>query len=232
MALIKFSGIVSEARGSIGGTVFSRNRSGAYIRSRTKPTNPNTSAQQAVRAVMAFLTNRWSQDLTAVQRTAWNLYGASVVMLNGLGENINLSGFNHYIRSNSILKRTANTLVDDGPTIFEIPDADPTLAITASEATQLISVVFDDSLAWANETDGWLWTFQGTPQNAQRNFFNGPWKALSSVAGDDKTPPVTPDDQSAVFAVAEGQRDWIYARIQMADGRISQPFRADTFVAA
>ncbi len=232
MALIKFSGIVSDARGSIGGTVFSRNRGGAYIRSRTKPINPNTPGQQEVRAVMAFLTNRWSQNLTATQRDAWNLYAASVVMQNGLGESINLTGFNHFIRSNSILQRTGNTVVNDGPTIFEIPDADNTLAVTASEATQLLSVVFDDSLAWANEADGYLWTFQGTPQNAQRNFFGGPWRALSSIAGDAKTPPTTPDDQSAVFAIAEGQRDWIYARIQRADGRLSQPFRADTFVAA
>lgn len=232
MAIIKFGGGITEMRGSIAGNVFSRNRYGAYVRSRTKPINPNTALQQAVRAGLASLTVRWASTLTPAQRTAWNLYAANVVMLNKLGENMNLSGFNHYIRSNTVANMVPYPLVDDGPVVFEIPEQDPTLAVTASEATQVLTIAYDDTLDWATEDLAYMFFFQGTPQNAQRNFFGGPWRFIGSVAGVDPGPPVEPHAAAAAFAIAEGQRDWVYARIQRADGRISQPFRADTIIAA
>lgn len=232
MALIKFGGGITEMRGSIAGNTFSRNRSGAYVRAKTKPINPNTAAQQLVRTALAQLTVRWSQTLTTVQRAAWNLYGGNVVMTNKLGESINLSGFNHYIRSNTILLQTANAIVDDGPTIFEIPNQDTLLSITASAATQVISVAFDDTLGWLDETEAHMFTFQGNPQNGQRNFFGGPWRLMATIDGDDTVPPTTPDAQAVIVPIAENQRQWIYARIIRADGRLSQPFRADVVVAA
>ncbi len=232
MALIKLGAMVADARGSIGGTVFSRNRYGAYVRNKTKPINPNTALQQEVKASLAFLTDRWSQTVTAAQRTAWDLYAASVVMTNKLGESINLSGFNHYIRSNLALKRAGRTLVDAGPVIFEIPDADPTFAVTGSEATQELTFTYDATLAWDTETGGYIFFYQGTPQNPQRNFFGGPWRFIGLIAGADGAPVASPAVNPAIFAIAEGQRQWVYARISRADGRLSAPFRADVFVAA
>lgn len=232
MALIKFGGGITEMRGSMAGNTYSRNRYGAYLRARTKPINPNTAGQQAIRAALAFLTDRWAQTLTAVQRAAWNLYGANVVMTNKLGESINLSGFNHYIRSNVALKRSALTVADAGPTVFEVPAADPALAITASEAAQTISVTFDNTMAWADEDSAYLWLYQGNPQNAQRNFFGGPWQIMDLVVGVNGAPPASPKVSAAVIPIAELQRQWIYARIQRADGRLSEPFRADCFVGA
>jgi len=232
MALVKYGGGIVGISGSIAGNTHARNRFGNYIRSRTKPVNPNTAAQQSIKASMAALTTRWAQTLTAAQRTAWNLYGASVAMKNRLGETVNLTGFNHYIRSNSWLQHVGGTLVDAAPTIFELPGQDPTLAVTASEATQILSVAYDDSLAWDNEDDGFLIVYQGQPQNAQRNFFNGPWKELDNVAGATAAPVASPLAAAAVFAIAEGQRLWVYARILLADGRLSEKFRADAFCAA
>jgi len=232
MALVKFGGGITQMTGSIGGTTFARNRYGNYARARTKPTNPNTANQQAVRSTLASLPDRWAQTLDAAQRTAWNLYGSNVVMTNKLGEAMQLSGFNHYIRSNAILKRLALTLVDDGPVIFEIPDADPTFAITASEATQNIIATFDNTLAWSIEDNGLLCMFQGQPQNAQRNFFAGPWRLWTAVQGIAPGGAVSPKEAPATFATAEGQHLWAYARILRADGRLSAPFRDDVLVGA
>lgn len=232
MALVRYGGGIVQMSGSIAGDTFARNRYGNYSRARTKPVNPNSSGQQAVRAALAQLTTRWGQTLTAVQRTAWNLYGSNVAMKNRLGETINLTGFNHYIRSNSNLIRAGESIVDDGPTIFELPEVDGTIAITASEATQQYSISFDDTLAWANETGAFIFVFQGMPQNPQRNFFNGPWFYRGHIDGDDGVPPVSPSVHAVTFAIAEGQHLWMYFRVLRADGRISEPFRDDTFCAA
>ncbi|MBW7992805.1 MAG: hypothetical protein FVQ84_22685 [Planctomycetes bacterium] len=230
--LIRFGAGILAMSGSIGGVTHARNRSGAYQRARTKPINPNTARQIAVRSAVTLLSARWADTLTSVQRTAWGLYADSIAMKNKLGETIFLSGFNHYIRSNVILVQSGNTVIDDGPTVFELPEKDPTMAITASEAAQQISVSFDNTLPWANETGGFLFTFQGSPQNAQRNFFIGPWRAMTQIIGDDSIPPTSPSVQPVSFAIAAGQRQWIYARISRLDGRLSERFFADIFSAA
>lgn len=232
MALVKFGGGITAMSGSMAGNTFAKNRYGFYVRARTKPVNPNTARQQAVRASLAELTARWAQILTANQRTAWNLYGSNVVMKNKLGESINLSGFNHYLRSNAWLARMGGTIVDDGPVIFEIPATDPAFSATASEATQQITWGYDDTMDWANETDSWLLLYQGQPQNAQRNFFDGPWRQCSQLQGVTGAPPASPLITGVVFAIAETQHLWGYARILRADGRLSEVFRADCFCAA
>lgn len=232
MALVKFGGGITEMRGSIAGNVFSRNRYGAYVRARTVPVNPNTARQQAVKAAIATLTDRWPNILTAVQRTAWNLYASSVGMKNKLGETIFLSGFNHFIRSNVTRETGPTVLIDDGPVVFELPAQDPTLAVTCSEATQVLTIAFDDTMAWAVEDGSFIFFFQGKPQNAQRNFFDGPWRFINYLGGVDPGGPIEPHAEIGPFAIAEGQHQWIYARISRADGRLSEPFRAQTFCAA
>jgi hypothetical protein len=143
-----------------------------------------------------------------------------------------LTGYNHFIRSNVISRMIPYPLTSAGPTVFEIPAQDPTLAVTLSEATQILTIVYDAPMDWAVEDGSYMFFFQGKPQNPQRNYFGGPWRLIGSVAGIDPGGPVTPHAGAAQFAVAEGQRQWIYARIMRADGRLSEPFRADAFCAA
>lgn len=226
MALVRYGAGVVQMSGSIAGTTFARNKSGNYARARTTPVNPSSDRQESVRASIAALSDRWSNTVTAVQRTAWNLYASSVAMKNRLGEVIFLSGYNHYLRSNSILKLIGETEIDAGPVIFELPEQDPLFAFTASEAAQTIDYVFDPALDWANEVGGFLVKFQGKPQNAQRNFFAGPWRHHGTIDGAAE-PPSSPDSEDTPpFAIAEGQGQWCYGRILRADGRLSEPFVA------
>lgn len=232
MALVKFGGGIIQMTGSIAGNTYARNRYGNYVRARTKPVNPNTDLQNTIRAALATLSTRWAQTLDADQRTAWNLYASSVAMKNRLGESIYLSGYNHYIRSNMILLQAGLALVDNGPTVWELPAHDPTFAIVADDSAQTISVTFNNALAWAIEDGGYMFVFQGSPQNPQRNFFNGPWRLMDFITGDDDPAPTSPDIMPVVFVVTELQHQWCYARIIRADGRLSEPFRADTFCIA
>lgn len=232
MALVKYGGGIIQMSGSVAGNTHARNRYGNYIRARTKPTNPNTALQVSIRAAIAYLVERWAETLTAAQRAAWNLYASSVTMKNKLGESIKLSGFNHYIRSNAIITMKGGSPTDDGPTVFELPAHDPTLSIAASEGTQLLNFSFDTGMAWATEAGAYLQCFQGTPQNAQRNFFGGPWRWIMGLPGVDPAGAASPAAITAIFAISEGQRQWVYCRIQRADGRLSETFRADCIVAA
>lgn len=232
MALVKYGGGIVSMSGKMAGNVHARNKGGDYIRSWKKPINPNSARQQAVRAALAFCTDRWAQTLTAAQRLAWNVYAAGVAMTNRLGDTIHLSGFNHYIRSNVPYKVVFGATIDAGPGILELPAQDPTFATTASEATQWFSITHDVLLDWTTEDGAAMFIYQGLPQNAQRNFFAGPWRYMANIAGAAGGAAPSPSDHAAVMIIAELQHLWLYARIIRADGRLSEPFRADCFCAA
>ena len=232
MALVKYGGGIIEMRGAIAGNVYSRNSGGNYVRAKTTPINPNTSRQQTARNALNALVARWNNILTAAQRTAWNLYASSVTVLNRLGESVNISGFNHYVRSNHWLQTQGGTIVDAAPTTFTLGETDGTFAITVSAATQLASVTFDTGLDWVDLDDGWFVVFGGTPKNAGVEFFDGPWRYGGSEQGDSGTPPTSPFTFTWPFVVVEGQKVWAYARILEGDGRISSPFRAQIAVSA
>ena len=232
MALVKYGGGIVQMSGSIAGNTFARNRYGNYVRARTKPINPNTELQQAVRAAVALMSEHWASGLSDANRTAWNLYADSVAMKNKLGETVKLSGYNHFCRSNSVLARFGGTLINAGPVVFELPEKDPTFAVTISEAAQQVSCAYDDGLDWADENGAFIYFYGGTPQNGQRNFFDGPWRYMGGIAGVNGAPPASPQLFAPPFVCSAGQRLWVYARIFRADGRISKKFRADCIVAA
>jgi len=243
MALVKYGGGIIQMSGSIAGSTFARNRFGNYARAKTKPVNPNScghsllgvddSVSQAhVRAALAMLTARWSQVVTSAQRTAWNLYAASVSMKNRLGEAVNLTGFNHYIRSNAACAAAGYTLVDAGPTVFELPEKDPSIIVVPAAGTQACALTFDDTMEWVDEDGAALLIWQGRPQNPQRNYFGGPWIGMKDKGGSSASPKTSPESFSALCTFAEGQKIWYKFRIIRADHRLSEPFFANGIATA
>lgn len=70
MAKIKFGMMMTDARGKLGGQVFSKNKGGAYVRTKVTPTNPQTTFQSSARALFGQISQAWS-NLTDTQRAAW-----------------------------------------------------------------------------------------------------------------------------------------------------------------
>lgn len=71
MAKIKWGALVTDGRGKLGGHVLSKNRAGAYIRTKVTPDNRQTTYQTRVRNIFALITTAWSA-LTSAQISAWN----------------------------------------------------------------------------------------------------------------------------------------------------------------
>jgi hypothetical protein len=221
MASVKFGGGVLDARGSIGGQTFSRNSFGAYIRSRVVPTNPNTARQQAVRAAVSYLVDRWTSTLTPAQREAWALYAANISMLNKLGESIKLSGFNHFVRSNAPRKQALVAVVDDAPTEMILPAAAPEAIITVSVA-DAYDVTFDNAEDWANENGAYMLCYAGQPVGPGRSYLSGPFRYVGKVAGDSVAPPASPATLAGSgWPRAADNQCLMYHRISRADGRLS-----------
>lgn len=232
MALIKLGGGVSDIRGSIGGTVFSKNRYGSYTRNRTIPVDPGSTAQTKIRSVMGQIRNAWFSTLTAAQRTDWATYAQNVSISNRLGESIKLTGWNMFCRTNAALLYNDKAIIAAAPTNFSLAEQDSTLTITVSEADQEVSIAFDDAMDWAGETGAYLLLYVSRPQNPTVNYFKGPYKIAAALAGATAVPLTSPQVAAVPFAVVAGQKVFAQARILRADGRLSEPFRVNCVGAA
>lgn len=230
--LVKFGGMIVDGRGSIAGNTYSRNRSGPYVRARTTPVNPKSARQSAIRAIIASVAAAWSDTLTTVQRAAWAVFAAAVPATNKLGETIFLSGFNQFVKTNVAAINGGNPQLAVAPIVMELPGEDTDFAATIDAGTGLISIVFDDARDWLDEDLGLMIVEMGLPKTAGTGFFDGPWRHAGVIAGDSVAPPTTPDSSLSVpFSVGDGQKVWVRAKIQRADGRLSDWFRDDTIVA-
>jgi hypothetical protein len=230
MGLVRFGNGVVQISGSIGGTVFARNSSGNYARARTKPVNTRTILQTNVRGYIGLLTQRWHDVVTATQRGAWATYAAAVNMKNKLGESIKISGFNHYIRVNTVRLQLGQSKCDAGPTTLSLPEKDPNFAVSASVVTQKLSIVWDDTLPWTDITASVLGVWMGRPQLATRNYFSGPWKKAGSIPGNQTSPTLV----DAPMTLVLGQKVWVYGRVATGptDSRLSEPMIAQCTVGA
>lgn len=220
----------TQISGSIGGTVWSHNRFGAYKRNRSIPVNPNTDRQVAVRNAVRALMVAWENTLTQPQRDAWEVYADNVPWQNRLGQSVKLTGSNMYVRTNTILLQLGKTRIDVAPVIFTLAAAELALSVTASEATQQLTIAYDDGEPWANEAGAFQFFFMGLPQNANKTFFGAPFRYINLADG--ATPAVSPGIFAAPFPFAEGQRIWVQSRIIRADGRLSTFARVNFLGAA
>lgn len=93
----KWGSFIVDGRGKIGGHVASKNASGAYIRTKVTPTNPQSTAQSLVRSILAAASQAWS-GLSESQRLAWNAAVQAYSGTNIFGDIVNPSGKNLYTR--------------------------------------------------------------------------------------------------------------------------------------
>lgn len=121
MALFTPGPAVAAVSGSVGGTVFSHNKGGMYMRNRSIPTNPSTLAQQNTRARLATMSTAW-QTLTDDQRQAWEEYGRQNPTPNALGNPTIKSGSNWHIALNSRILQASGTIITVPP-VVAAPDA-------------------------------------------------------------------------------------------------------------
>jgi len=230
MAIFTSGGGVAAISGSVGGTTFSRNRGGSYMRTRAIPVNPNTTFQQEIRSLVATLTSYWLNGLTEDQRAAWDTYALNVELPNALGQPRNVGGLAMFVRSNVPRLQASHVdfpQVDDAPVVFNMGDYTLPSLGNASEATQTAALAFTNTDDWAGEDEAGLLFYGSRAQNPSINYFKGPYRFAHAIKGDVATPPTTPASITWPFPFADTQRIFAFMRVTRADGRLSSPFRLE-----
>lgn len=140
MAKIKLGAIVVDMRGKLGGHVFAKNRGGNYMRTKTTPVNPQTTAQTNVRSIFAGITSNWS-SLTEAQRESFNSKVSDYGKTNVFGDLKNPSGKALYQRLNQNLALTGQTQITVCPSPAAVPAISNASGIAYGE-TQSINLSY------------------------------------------------------------------------------------------
>lgn len=136
----KFGSIVVDGRGKLGGHVYSKNRGGAYVRTKVTPVNPQTSAQLAVRGNFTILSQGW-RSLSEADRTAWNGAVENFQRTDIFGDIKKPSGINLYMRLNQNLLNAGGTIISTPPAPGTTPSA-VTFSAAPDSSPQAFSLVF------------------------------------------------------------------------------------------
>lgn len=118
--LIKWGALVVDGRGKLGGHVASKNKGGNYLRTKVTPNNPQTIAQNNVRAIFGSLSSQWSA-LTESQRESFNSLVDSYAKTNIFGDLKSLTGKALFQKLNQTLVLAGESVLTTCLPPLEIP---------------------------------------------------------------------------------------------------------------
>lgn len=181
---VKFGSLVTDGRGKIGGHVLSKNRGGAYMRTKVTPINPQTAAQSAVRGTLTSLSQSW-RALTIAQITAWNNAVQNFQSTDIFGDIKKPSGINLYVKLNSNLAFAGETTVLVDPPALTTSPTFVTISATATAGTPSLSIVFGPSPVPADTT----YVVEATaPQSPGKSFLKNQYRKIGIRATAGTTP--------------------------------------------
>lgn len=178
----KFGMVVVAGSGKIGGHVASRNRAGAYFRTKVTPVNPQSSAQLAVRNRLGTRSQAW-RGLTDTQRAAWNAAVAAFAKTDIFGDLKNPSGFNLYNALNNNLVTVGTAAI----TVPPQPAAVSTVSVTSispAAGTGLIPMVLSGAVPAATAVK----VFATAPQSPGVSFVKSEYRLITTLPAATATP--------------------------------------------
>lgn len=229
MAKILFTAVVADMRGKLAGTVFSKNKGGAYARTKVTPTNPQTLAQNGVRAVLTGFSQGW-RGLTQAARDSWDAAVGSFPRTNVFGSPKTLSGHQLYVSLNSQLSAAGASSIGTPPVPTGAPAVN-SLSGSAAAGAGTFTAAFDPDPVPADSALIIDATAQVSP--GKKNLSNL-YRQIQVEAAADASPADIATAYVAKFgSLIEGQKIGLRARIVNTDtGEVSGQVTAEVIVAA
>jgi hypothetical protein len=113
MARIIYGGLVTEIKGSMGGTTFQSNRYGFTVKNKANVSKSGTQDQALQKVRLQGLSRQWA-SLTDAERASWNSYATTYPTRSAKNPTAYLSGYNLFLRYNQnfMMTEPANILAE------------------------------------------------------------------------------------------------------------------------
>lgn len=226
---MKFGAIVVDGRGKIGGHVASKNRAGAYLRTKVTPVNPQSSYQLGVRSRFTGLSQGW-RGLTQVQRDAWNAAVSDFARTDIFGDLKNPTGFNLYQRLN-------NNLSIIGEAAISVPPLPAAVGVVTIESIAVAAGAGTMTfvMAAAVPANTQVKVFATSPQSAGKSFVKSEYRLVAVLP----SATATPYDLAAEYVTKFGSvgiaGQKVFVKLEAVNettGQVGTPSQASGIVAA
>ena len=180
---IKWGMMMTDGRGKLGGQVASKNRSGAYVRTKVTPVNPQSLSQSGVRANFSAVSALW-RGLTDNNRASWNEAVNNWQRTDIFGDLKTPSGFNLFMRLCTPLQNAFGYVITAqyAPTPVEMPALSAVTAtyVTGTEALDLVTTVENEL-----DLDQYVYNIYATaPQSAGKSYVKNAFRQIGWVEAD------------------------------------------------
>lgn len=189
MANIKWGMMIVDGRGKLGGHVLTKSRSGATVRTKVTPSNPQTSYQGYVRSIFGQVSSAWA-GLAETSRSSWNQAVANFSKTNAFGDIYLPSGKNLFTSLNSLALQCGSALQETAPAVV------PIIPIVAEDARVILPNPSDPlstgeigiTLQGYVQTTGFVTFVEATPpMSAGRYNFKGSYRRIGIYTTDIQT---------------------------------------------
>ena len=216
--------MMTDARGKLGGQVFSKNRAGAYVRTKVTPVNPRTAAQQLSRNILGALSASWS-GLTEAQRRAWNGAVEDWQKTDVFGDLRKPTGKNLFTSLNKELVQSGQAQILTPPDKVVIPDIQLVGLYIATDNGEI-------EYETAGDSTGFVLQFSATPAMSQgTSFIDDKLRVISYLPGSDGSTLPQANVYSEKFgAPAPGANIWGQVKVVAPNGQTSVPVRLKALV--
>lgn len=206
--------MIVDGRGKLGGHVLSKNRSGAYARTKVTPVNPQTSFQLAARTLLTAYSQAWAA-LTQAERNLWNGAVQAFARTNIFGDIVNPTGKNLFSRLAINVSLTGGTPATEPPLVTSAGDIVAGTVIAVNGGAKSVTYTSDTTPDFVQ-----VWV---TPsQSVGKKFVKNQYRLLVTQAPG-ASPIVFTTAYNARFGdVTTGQRLWVKLVPMNADGIVGQ----------
>lgn len=229
MAKIKFGMMMTDARGKLGGQVFSKNRGGAYVRTKVTPSNPQTADQVAQRALLSSASQSW-RGLTEAERESWNGAVSNYSSTNVFGDIINPTGAQLHTKININVALAGGSVVTTPPLPIGI-SSPAGVSVTADASTPEVILAWTSGAVPANT----VMVVEATPcVSVGRYNVNNRFRVIGTLAAATATGADVATEYTAKFgSLVAGQKLFIRVKfINKNTGEVSQSIVTETIVVA
>lgn len=229
MAKILFGDIVVDMRGKKGGTVYSRNRGGAFARNKVTPLNPQTAYQNSVRALFTQFSQQF-RSLTQDQIAAWNAASDAFAGTNVFGNSVRPTGKNLFCKLNINLTNVGASTLTDPPSPQEVLNIG-NITVTAAAGAGTVSIAWTSGAVPADHSVIVEATIGVSPGV---NFVKSKYRVIKTIASAATTPNAAGIAYVAKFgAMTAGQK--LFVRVKTVNeitGQSSTYFSDSAIIAA
>lgn len=187
---IKWGMMMTDGRGKLGGQVASKNRAGAYVRTKVTPVNAQSTAQMGVRSNFATISAMW-RGLTDENRASWNEAVNNWQKTDVFGDLKTPSGFNLFMRLCTPLQNAFNDVIigSYAPSPVEMPALS---TVSAEYVTGTSTLNLDTTVSNDVDLEFYVYNVYATaPQSAGKSFVKNDFRLLGWVEANASTRDIT-----------------------------------------